>query len=105
MNSERLDRSEIAKILGRHAGSKAEVARRAGVKRNAVSMWLSGGTNANVEARASKHALELLGKEEAEGVAKGIANGPSARRVVEGLRKGDPEVRPIIEKLKRTGGE
>jgi predicted transcriptional regulator len=107
MNSEDLNRDEIARILVRHAGSKAEVARRAGVKPNAVSMWLAGGPNANVEAVAKAHALELLDKEEAARLARGEANGLSARKVVEALRKGDPEVQPIIEKLleKGTGGE
>lgn len=91
MNSEPLDRTEIAAILARHPGSKAEVARRAGVKHNAVSMWLKGGPNANVEQHARRHAIELLEKEERDRLARGEANGPSVRSVIDQLRNKKPD--------------
>lgn len=77
-----LKRSEIKRILGRHDGSKAEVARRAGVKQNTVSMWLAGAPSANVAEQAEKHARELLAKEEAR---------PSVRAVLPQLRNSSTE--------------
>jgi hypothetical protein len=90
--------AEMAEILSRNPGAKAELARRSGVKPNSVSSWLAGGTNANVEAKSRTLCAELLAKEEEARKAKGEANGPSARRILEGLRKGDPEVKQIIER-------
>ncbi len=86
-----MGRSEIATILRRHRGSIAEVARRSGVKANAVSMWLAGGPNANVARHAEAYAQELLRKEEATRTASGEANGPSARKFVEQFRKKSQE--------------
>jgi transcriptional regulator with XRE-family HTH domain len=96
-----MKRSAIAKILKRHKGSKAEVARRSKVKHNVVSMWLSGGSNANVAEQAEIHARELLAREEAERLTRGEANGPSAKALVEAIRKGDPAVAPLVEQLKK----
>jgi hypothetical protein len=87
MPEQPLKRSEIAKILRRHEGAKAEVARRAGVKNNTVSMWLAGSPSTNVSHHAEVYARELLAKEEADRIAKGEANGPSVRKVLPEIRK------------------
>jgi len=59
-NPTTLRRPEIAKILKRHRGSKAELARRAGVKLNTVSGWLKGMTvSDNIATKAQALALEL----------------------------------------------
>lgn len=82
-----MKRHEIARVLKRHRGSKAEVARRAGVENNVVSMWLSGGSNANVAGHAEIHAKELIAKEEHDRRAGVEATGPSVRKVIDRLRK------------------
>lgn len=82
--------ARIKDILARHPGAKAEIARRSGVKRNTVSTWLAGGTNANVARVAAEYARELLAKEAAEG--KGEANGPSVRQTLQKMREKDPDV-------------
>lgn len=56
----KLSRIEIRKILSRHNGSKAEVARDAHVTRQTVNDWLNGKNSANVAAAAEKRALALL---------------------------------------------
>lgn len=86
MTDQPLTRSEIAGILSRHRGAKADLSRRAGVAHNAVSMWLSGGANANVARHADQMARELLAQEEVERLAHGEANGKSVRSLIEQLR-------------------
>lgn len=60
-----MKRSEIRKILKRHRGSKAELARRAGVTMVSISTWLRGSVSANITGKAEILARELLLKEEA----------------------------------------
>ncbi|MDE2099634.1 MAG: helix-turn-helix transcriptional regulator [Patescibacteria group bacterium] len=82
-----MKRSEIRRILKRNRGSKAELARRAGVGLTAVSAWLRGGTSANITEKAQVLCRELLDKEEVDRIARGEANGPSARKIIDQLRK------------------
>jgi hypothetical protein len=96
-----LAREEIALILERHHGAKAEIARRAKVKSNAVSMWLWGGTNANVRAHAERYARELVAKELQAAKELLRTKEPSARDAVNSLRQ-----RPAKSTgTKGTGGE
>ena len=81
-----MKRREIRKIIKRHYGAVTEVARRANVKLNAVSMWLGGSPNKRLGEIAEAYAIELLAKEEAERMPKGEANGPSARKMIDALR-------------------
>lgn len=91
MDYKPLSRAEIAKILKRHKGQKSEVARRASVGSTLVSHWLKGRSiSANVAHHAEVVARELLAKEEIDRLAKGEANGPSVRKVIEDLRKAIP---------------
>ena len=100
-----LSKPQIRKILARNPGSKAELMRRCGVSSAAIASFLKHGTSAPTMAKAQILCRELLAKEEQERLSKGDANGPSARRIVEGLRHGDPEVKPIVEKLIEKKGE
>ena len=61
-----LTREQIAKVLRRHRGSQVEVARRAGVDRVSVAVWLTRGTSANIEQHAREVARELLAEEALE---------------------------------------
>lgn len=99
MPTKPLTRAEIAEILGRNKGSKAELARRAKVNNNTVSMWLAGAPSSNVAPLAEVLARELLLKEEANRIAKGEANGPSARAFREQYQatKADPKKNPTEE--------
>lgn len=100
-----MERSEIATILARNIGSKGELGRRCRppVQPSAVSMWLAGGPNANIDKHAEPYVRELLLKEEeAARLEAREANGPSAKALVEGIRSGDPAVAPIVEKLTKT---
>ncbi len=100
-DSTTLTREQIAEILGRHDGAKAEVSRRAGVAPSNVSKWLAGAyASANVAGHAEAYARELLAREEAERLAKGEANGHSARKISDAVKSGDPALKPVIEKLK-----
>ena len=83
MSDQKLTRAQINKILSRHKGAKAELARRAKVASNAVSMWFAGGANANVDGHAQTLCRELLAAE----AAAGEANGPSVRAQIDKLRK------------------
>lgn len=67
--------------------------------RATVASWLLHGTSANVEQFATEVARELLAKEEAERIAKREANGPSALKVIEDARSGDPAAKSLIQKL------
>lgn len=97
-----LTRSQIAEILGRHDGAKAEVSRRAGVSPSNVSKWLAGAyVSANVASHAEAYARELLAREEADRLTKGEANGPSARKLLDAIKAGDPTAEPIVEQLKK----
>lgn len=82
-----MNRKEIAKILKRNHGCKSELARRAGVGATAISAWLRGGVSRNISDKAEILARELLRKEEAERIARGEANGHSARKVVDQIRR------------------
>lgn len=88
MNPTTLKRYEIAKVLKRHRGSKVQLAKRAGVRLATVSGWLAGMTiSANIAGHAQDLASELLIKESEDSrIAKGEANGPSVRTVIEQLR-------------------
>lgn len=85
MTDKPLERAEIAKILRRHEGAKAEVARRAKVKNNTVSMWLAGSPSTNVAEQAEIYANELLAKEESEAAR---VEPPPVRAVIEEIRSG-----------------
>jgi len=62
-----LRRTEIRAILGRHRGSKGEIARQFGVRAQSVSTWLGGRTkSARIARAAEKKALELLEQEQRE---------------------------------------
>lgn len=87
-----MTRHEIKKIFKRNKGAVAETSRRASVTSQAVSLWLAGrSTSKNVSDKAEAYAIELLAKEDADLVAKGIANGPSVRNLVEKLRSSGAE--------------
>jgi hypothetical protein len=102
-DSNTLTRKQIAKILSRHDGAKAEVSRRANVVPSLISKWLVGmAVSANVAAHAEAYARELLAREEADRIAKSEANGPSARKIIDAIKTGDPAVEPIIEKLTKS---
>lgn len=82
-----LTKAQIAEILSRHVGAKAEVARRASVHPSLVVKWVNGtSVSANVAHFASQVALELLEKER---LAKGEANGVSVRAALPTIRHND----------------
>jgi len=59
-----LRRTEIREILGRHKGSKSELAGSLGVSRQAVTLWLAGKTTSERIAEAAKRMAERLSKQE-----------------------------------------
>lgn len=87
-----LTKDDIRQILGRHPGSKAELARRCGNRSTAaVSTFLKHGTSAPMMEQAQILCRELLEKEERDRLAKGEANGPSVRSVIDQLRNKKPD--------------
>lgn len=63
---EQMRRTEIRAVLDRHRGSKAKVAKSAGVTTVTVSIWLRGRcTSANIAGHAARIAEELLAEERA----------------------------------------
>jgi transcriptional regulator with XRE-family HTH domain len=84
----KLTLEEIADILGRHVGAKAELSRRANVDPTLISKVLSGrSVSARLVSLAQALCAELLKKEEVDRLAHGEANGPSVRKVIDEIRK------------------
>lgn len=85
-----MTRREISKVLKRHRGSQAEIARRAGgINITNVGTWLKGrSTSAKVELYANEVASELLAKEAARNPKR---ERPSVREVLPVIRSQSSE--------------